>query len=538
MAKRIIVKGEQAREKIKSAVNEVADILKRTLGPAGRNVIAYRANILSFEDVDDGYSIAREIRLNDEIEDVVARSLVEACSSTNDRAGDGTTTTIVLANAIYNEGYERLFTKGNLLSQNPVELRQKLDEELEIVLSELDKMKKPIEKEDIYNVAKVSSNSEKIAKIIGDAADKVGKELALLIEDSYSEETTSEVISGVEIPHGFIHGILANTPTGEFVQKNANILFTNQIISEPQQIMSLVNELANRGETHLILIARAFNFNIYNSIVATRVSQLKGGKGFNIVAVQFPTADEVMEDYALACGTAFIDENKGMKLQDLKIGEIGRISQATITKDRTFLLLSNENLEVGEKINEEMRKTKLTERIEVIKSQLKDERPGGKIYEKLQKRIGILSGGIGIIKVGGINEGVRQHFKKKIEDAVCATRAAIEDGIVRGGGLALKEIAEKLGKDAILYIPLQAPFNTLQENNGGKLEISEDVVDPVKVIKIAVQNAVKTAGMLLSTDAAIAHEWLKPCSCNSMENPAERNKRIQEEQESGKDYVV
>lgn len=525
--RKITLTGEEARKAIKKGVNEVADILKKTLGPHGRNVLANKLNLLSYENSDDGFTILEEIQLDDEIKNLAAKMLLDACSSTNSRTGDGTTSTVVLARAIFNRAYERAFEEGGLLQikENPVELRNKINQEMKLILEEIDKLKRPMKDSEIYKVVEVSSQSPQVAEIITEALKKNGREIALLVEETYDTETTSESVRGLEIPSGFIHPYLANMGL-KAVFNNANVMFTNEIISTADQLIPIVTAIKKDGGNHLVLVARAFNHTIIPSIVQTHLKT-----GFTVLGIQFPTADEVMEDYAQVTGTVFFDENKGKKIAQATLADLGKVPKVIADRDRSFIILDSDSLQ--DDLNSDGIKTRLSQRIETIKEEQKKEKPGGKMYIKLGKRIGLLSGGVCVIKVGGINEGARIHLRKKVEDAKGAIESAVKDGVVQGGGLTLKKIGDKLGKKSVIGEALSAPYEVIQDNAmPNKLEIGKDILDPAIVVKTAVENACKIAGLMLCTDTVMADQWIQPCTCNDIARINKESKEKQEKHQS------
>ncbi len=529
MSKQIIF-NEKAREKLRNGVDIVANAVKITLGPKGRNVVlekGYGAPTIT----NDGVTIAKEIEVEDRIENMGAEIAKEVASKTNEIAGDGTTTAVVLAQAIVSEGM-----KMAVLGANPLGIKTGIDKAVEVVVSALKKMAKPIkDKEEIAQVAIISSESEEMGKIIADAIDKVGKDGVVTVEESQSFGVESEVVKGLQFDKGYVAPyMITNAETMEAVYEDPLILICEKKISSINEILPLLEKLARTGKKELVIIADDVDGDALTTLV---VNKLRGI--FNTLAVKAPgygdRKKEMLQDIAVVTGAKVISEETGMKLENADVNDLGRARRIIATKDNTTIIGGK-----GKKENIEDRITQVRKQIQQSESEFDK--------EKLQERLAKLAGGVAVIRVGAATETEMKYKKMKIEDAVAATKAAIEEGIVAGGGTALVragEIAKHQKPEApikdikhefnvgyeILLRALEEPvrqiiLNAGKEdagvivNNIRKSEsnrgynavadkevsdmIKEGIIDPVKVTRTALQNAASAAAMLLTTEVAVA----------------------------------
>lgn len=466
---KIVRLNEEATKSIKRGIDKVADAVKLTLGPAGGNALIgrpYQTPLIT----NDGITVAREIQLEDEIEQIAKESLDDALQSANSEAGDGTTTTTVLLQAIVNKAFELLEPKNKFDTQkvNPMSVRKQIKEEAERAISLL-KPKQIKTLKDLERIATISIENEYIGKNIAKIFHELGKETIIQTVDSPSNETTFDSIKGLTIQSGLPSNHFENTKN-RFEAQNPHIIVTNHIIHSPKQIAHFVKD------TPVILIADSISKEFIGDCIGSMVVPIK---------VPVFNESETLKDYAIQLGARFIDREVD-DITSFGVEALGTCEQVAILKDKSVF--------VGVKGDS-------SKRVEELKDQLKDvESEYDK--EQLKKRIQILSGGIGVIRVGADSKSDREYLKLKIEDAVNATRCSLEEGYVKGGGLALKEVAEQM-KDSILYEALQAPYNQIQENCGG-IEIGEDVIDPVKVTRTALTKASDVAGTIITTKIAIA----------------------------------
>ncbi|MBI5003996.1 chaperonin GroEL [Candidatus Kaiserbacteria bacterium] len=528
MAKQVIFE-EDVRSALKRGVDVIAAAVRITLGPRGRNVAldkSWGSPVIT----NDGVSIAKEIVLADKFENMGASIVKEVATKTNDKAGDGTTTAVVLTQAIVHEGLKR-----TALGANAVMVRRGIEAAAKDAVEELKKMAKPIKgKQDIRQVATISAESEDLGKTIADIVDKVGKDGVVTVEESQSLGIESDFVEGMEFDKGYVSAyMITNADRMEAEAKDAPILITDKKISTVKDILPLLEKLAQSGKRDLVIIADDVDGEALTTFV---LNKLKGV--FNVLAIKAPgygdRKKEMLADIAATVGAQVISEDVGLKLESADISMLGKAQRIVATKDSTVI--------VGGK----GKKSDIDARVSQLKAQL--ENTDSKFdKEKLQERVAKLTGGVAVIRVGASTETEMKYLKDKIEDAVNATKAAIAEGIVAGGGAALAKVADKLGKkiDAkahdeytigyrILLTALSAPLLQIAKNAGredGAVILREvikkggafgydasgvsdeprivdmieaGIIDPVKVTRSGVENAASAAAVLLTTDAAVA----------------------------------
>ena len=531
MSAKKVIFSNQVREKLKKGVETVADAVRVTIGPRGRNVALQKA-FGGPTVTNDGVSIAKEIELKDPFENMGAEIIKEVATKTNDKAGDGTTTAMVLASALSLEGFKR-----TSMGANATIVRKGIEQAAKDAVAELKKLARQVKnKEEIKNVATVSAESEELGQTIAETIDKVGKDGVVTVEESQSFGIEAEVVEGLEIDNGYISPYMVTNPERmEAEYKDVPVLLTDKKISSIQEILPLLEKLAQTGQKNLVIIAD----DVEGEALATFVvNKLRGT--FNVLAIKAPgfgdRKKELLGDIAVVVGADVVTEDLGMKLEDTDLSVLGKASRIVATKDSTVI--------VGGK----GRKADIEKRVAQLKAQM--ESTTSKFdKEKLQERIAKLTGGVAVIRVGAATETEMKYLKDKIEDAVNATKAAIEEGIVPGGGSALVRVASKLKKKEeakrtdefgigyqILIKALEAPFKQIVENAGrddapvlmaeilkkgdsygfnALAEKEEDaivdmykagVIDPVKVTRSGVENAASAAAVLLTTEAAVADE--------------------------------
>lgn len=529
MAAKQIIFDEDVKKALLSGVDAVANTVKVTLGPRGRNVIVDRG-FGSPTISNDGVSIAKEITLKDKFENMGAEITKEVANKTNDVAGDGTTTATLLTQALVREGL-----KQTTMGLNSMAVRIGMEHASADVVKALQSIATPISKKDeIKQVATISAENEEIGTKIAETINKVGKDGVVTVEESQSFGIETELTEGMEFDKGYVSPYMITNPERmESEYKDAQILITDQKISAVQDILPLLEKLAQEGKKELIIIAD----DVEGEALATFVvNKLRGG--FSVLAVKAPgygdRKKEMLEDIAITTGGQVISEDLGLKLENVDTTMLGHANRVVATKDNTVI--------VGGK----GKKSDIEDRVSSLRSQL--EGSDSKFdKEKLEERIAKLSGGVAVIRVGAATETEMKYLKLKIEDAVNATKAAIEEGIVPGGGTALVKAAEKIGKAIdkkelsteelvgykIVLKALEEPLKQIVMNVGNddgsvivdkvkrgkanagydaaKDEIVDDmieagIIDPVKVARSGVENAVSAAGILLTSEAAIADE--------------------------------
>lgn len=527
---KVIIFNEEARKALKRGIDAVANVVKVTIGPRGRNVVldkGYGAPMIT----NDGVSIAKEITLSDKFENMGAEIIKEVANKTNDVAGDGTTTSVILAQAIVTEGL-----KHASMGVNAMSLRAGIEEATAKAVTILGQIAKPIKnKDEIRQVATISAESEEMGVIIADTIEKVGKDGVVTVEESQTFGIDSEVVEGLEIDKGFVSPyMITNAERMEAEYKDVPVLLTDKKISSVKEILPLLESLAQSGKKELVIIADDVDGEALTTFL---VNKLRGG--FSVLAVKAPgygdRKKEMLEDISVTIGAKVVSESLGLKLESVTADVLGRAVKVVAKKDSTII--------VGEKGH----KTAIENRIKSLKKQ-KEAMDSKYDKEKVDERIAKLSGGVAVIKVGAATETEMKYLKLKIEDAVAATKAAIAEGIVSGGGSAYIRVIKKiktekaqqfatpeiaLGYDIILRA-LEAPLRQIVLNTGNadgsvavekimssekenagfnakEEKFSDDllkdgIIDPVKVTRTALQNASSAAAILLTTEAAITDE--------------------------------
>lgn len=519
MAKSIIY-NEQARRALKEGVDTISDAVKVTLGPKGRN-IAIAKSFGSQVVTKDGVTVAKEIEEKDPFKNVGVEMIKEASSRVNDLAGDGTTTVTVLAQAIADVGFKNV-TAG----ANPISLKRGLDKATDVVLEELSKKAKKISsKEEIAQVATISTNNDSVlGEMIAGVFEKVGKDGVITVEEAKGFKDEVEYTEGMEFDNGYVSPYFVNNAeTLEAVMDNPYIFITDKKLSNLQDIQAIAEKVLGAADRPLVIIAEE----IENQALATLVvNKLRGT--LDVVAVKAPgfgdRKKEMLKDLAVLTGADFVSEELGKTLESVDLIDLGSAKKVIVTKEKTIIVEGK-----GEKKN-------LEDRIKEIKAQIENT-TSEYDKEKLQERLAKLAGGVAVIKVGAASEVEAKEKKMRIEDALNATRAAIEEGVVAGGGLALhnakkvldkvklEDAEEQLGVE-ILRSVLSEPLKQIVENAGedgaviaSKCEgstgynaktgefvdmIKEGIIDPVKVTRLVLTNAVSVASMLITTEAVVA----------------------------------
>ncbi len=523
MSKQIIF-GEEARAALKRGVDQLANAVKVTLGPKGRNVVIEKSyggpNITK-----DGVSVAKEIDLEDKFENIGAQIIKEVASKTNDAAGDGTTTATVLAQAMITEGL-KLVSSGI----SPIEIRRGIETKVSKIVEHLKKISKEISsKEEVAQVASISANDSEIGNIIAEAMESVGKEGVITIEEGQSFGVEKEVVEGMQFDKGYIsHYMVSNSETMKAEMSDPYILLTDKKIASVQEILPLLEKVAASGKKDIVIIAD----DIEGEALATFVlNKIRGT--FNVLAIKAPGFGDrrkaMLDDIAVLTGGKVITEDLGLKLETTELADLGQARKIIASKDLTTIVDG-----AGDKAT-------ITTRVEQIKKEIE---LADSDYDKenLKKRLAKLAGGVAVIKVGAATETEMKEKKDRIEDALNATRAAVEEGVVPGGGLALamaanafteatdndndsigakivdaailepiKQIAANAGKDGSLIL-----YNIMKENKGNSsygYNAAEDrfedmieagIIDPTKVVRSALENAASAAVMFLTTETVIA----------------------------------
>lgn len=525
MAK-IIVYNEEARKKLKEGADKLANAVKVTIGPKGRNVVldkGYGVPIIT----NDGVSIAKEIELSDRVENMGAEIVKEVAEKANDVAGDGTTTAVVLAQAIIGEGL-----KNVAAGANPIAIRRGIEQGVMEMVSALKLMAKKINsKEEISQVATVSAESKELGNLIAEVMDEIGKDGIITVEESKGFGFDKEIVKGLQFDRGYIsHYMVTNSERMEAAYDDPYILVTDKKISAVNEIIPVLEKIVESGKKDLIIIAD----DVTGEALATlAVNKLRGI--FNALAIKAPgfgdRKKEILEDIASVTGAEVISEEKGMKLEAVSIAQLGSSRRVVSAKESTIIIEGKGKQE------------KIEERINQIKNEIKTTESSFD-KEKLQERLAKLSGGVAVIKVGAATEVEQKAKQHKTEDALAATRAAVEEGVVPGGGVALlraslaldKLLEEKTGLSLdeqtgvkILKRAAEEPIRQIAQNagidgavvaqkvkegsngfgfNAETMEYEDlavsGIVDPTKVVRSALENAASAARMFLTTECVIA----------------------------------
>jgi chaperonin GroEL len=520
MAKQIVT-GESSRQAILRGVNILADVVKITLGPKGRNAVIekkFGAPIIT----KDGVTVAKEIELQDPLENMGAQMVKEVASKTSDVAGDGTTTATVLAQAIFREGVRTVAAGAS-----PMALKRGIEKAVEVAVEEIKKLHKDVKGDMIAQVGTISANTDKqVGSIIAEAMKKVGKDGVITVEESKTMETTLEVVEGMQFDRGYLSPYFVTDPERmECLMEDVRILIHEKKISSMKDLLPLLEQIAKMGKP-LLIIAEDVEGEALATLV---VNKLRGT--LQCAAVKAPGFGDrrkaMLEDIATLTAGKAITEDLGIKLENVKVEDLGRAKKVTIDKDNTTIV------EGGGKAGE------IEGRIKQIRAQVEDT-TSDYDREKLQERLAKLVGGVAVIKVGAATETELKEKKARVEDAMHATRAAVEEGIVPGGGVALVRCIAALEKlklhdDEAIGVnivkrALEEPTRQIAHNAGqegavvvGRIRESEDdnfgfnadtgefgdlvkagVIDPAKVTRLALQNAASIAGLMLTTEAMVA----------------------------------
>ncbi len=524
MAKQILF-SEEARKAIASGVSQASRAVKITLGPKGRNVVIERS-YGGPRITNDGVSIAKEISLKDRFENMGAEIVKEVATKTNDTAGDGTTTSVVLLEALVESGLSSVQKGANAMA-----IRKGMEKARDAALAELKRVAKPVSgKAEVKQVASISAESEQLGSIIAEAVEKVGSSGVVTVEESQGMELSYDIVEGLQIDKGYVSAYMVTNPERmEAEMKDAPILITDKKIGSVQEILPLLEKIAQSGRKELVIIADDVEGEALSTFI---LNKLRGT--FSVLAVKAPgygdRKKELLADIATVVGGQVVSNEVGMTFENATISMLGKASRVVATKDATTIVGGK-----GKKADIAARAAQLKTQAELTESKFDK--------EKLQERVAKLSGGVAVISVGAATETEMKYLKDKIDDAVKATKASIEEGIVPGGGTTLAKISKKLAAQSakmsadeqtgfdIVVRALEMPLAQIAINAGkddaaaivakvqaGKAtagynavadEIVDDmlkagIVDPVKMPRMALENAVSSAAILLTTEAAIA----------------------------------
>ena len=530
--------GEDARKSLLNGVNQLADTVKVTLGPKGRNVVLdkqFGSPLIT----NDGVTIAKEIELSDPFENMGAQLVKQVSTKTNDVAGDGTTTATVLAQSMIKEGVKNVAAGGD-----PMAIKRGMDKAVNAAVEELKKISVPVNgKEDIARVASISANNEEVGQLISEAMEKVSKDGVITIEESKTSNTELDVVEGMQFDKGYVSPyMVTDTEKMEAIMDNPYILITDKKISNIQEILPLLEGLMQQSGK-LVIVCDDVEQEALSTLV---LNKLRGV--LNVVAVKAPGYGDkrkaMLQDMAVLTGGEVITSDLGLELKDVTINQLGRAKQVKIQKENTIIVDG-----AGDK-------QQIADRVAQIRAQIAEEKSDFE-KESLQERLAKIAGGVAVIGVGAATEVEMKDKKLRIEDALSATKAAVEEGIVAGGGTAYLNIIpevekvvnslseeEKIGGKIVLKA-LEEPAKQIAVNAGlepavivEKVKQSEKgigfnaanntyvdmkkagIVDPTKVSRSALQNAASIASMVLTTESIVTEKKEEKCSCGSHDAPA------------------
>ncbi len=530
MSKEILY-GEDARKKLLEGVNKLADTVKVTLGPKGRNVVldkSFGAPLIT----NDGVTIAKDIELDDAFENMGARLVKEVSTKTNDVAGDGTTTATVLAQSMIKEGVKNVAAGGD-----PMAIKRGIDKAVNVAVEAIKEISSPVNgREDIARVASISADNKEVGNLIADAMEKVSKDGVITIEESKTSETDVVVVEGMQFDKGYVSPyMVTDTEKMEAIIENPYILITDKKIENIQEILPLLEGLMQQSGK-LVIIADDIEGEALSTLI---LNKLRGV--LNVVAVKAPgygdRRKEMLQDIAILTGGEVITSEVGLELKDTTIEQLGRAKQIKVQKENTIIVDG-----AGDK-------EQIAERIKQIKVQM-EETKSSFDKEKYQERLAKIAGGVAVIEVGAATEVEMKDKKLRIEDALSATRAAVEEGIVAGGGTALINVIPKVEKlvkileagealgAKIVLTSLEEPVKQIARNSGLEPAVIVDnvkksqvgigfdaakeeyvdmkkagIVDPTKVTRSALQNAESIASMVLTTESIVTDKKEEKCGC-------------------------
>jgi len=524
MAAKQITYADEARGALLKGVNKLADAVKVTLGPKGRNVVIEK-KFGSPTSTKDGVTVAKEIELVDPVENMGAQMLREVASKTSDVAGDGTTTATVLAQAIYREG-----SKNVTAGANPMELKWGIEMAVKAAVEAVDKMSKPVSGEEIAHVGTISANSDsEIGNIIAEAMEKVGKDGVITVEEAQGLDTTLEVVEGMLFDRGYLSPYFVTDPERmEVVLENVKILLHEKKVSSMKDLLPILEQVAKQGRPFLIIAEDVEG----EALATVVVNKLRGT--LQVCAVKAPGFGDrrkaMLEDIATLTGGRVITEDLGIKLENVEWDALGEAKKVVITKDETTIVTDSDDKD---------RRNAIAGRVKQIRNQI-EETSSDYDREKLQERLAKLVGGVAVIKVGAATESEMKEKKARVEDAMHATKAAVEEGIVPGGGVALlraikavegvegethdinvgvnivrraleeptRQIVNNAGEEGSVIVRelMKTDGNTGYNAATGKTEdlVKAGVIDPAKVTKTAMLNAASIAGLMLTTEALVS----------------------------------
>ena len=483
----------EAQDKISSGVDLIANIVKITLGPHGRNVVLEKG----LKVTNDGISIAKEVQSEDEVEDLALRIVREASVKTNEQAGDGTTTALTMAQAGYKEFIRLLPGKSIAGKTTVMKLRKDVKESVAFVVDELKKMAKPVESvEELVDVARVSSEDDVLAELIGKTQFELGKDGILIVEPTNDTEDSIERVKGIRFDNGFGTSLVTNNKEKQRLEVDGDVkvIMMNYTLESLGPILTVLEALGAKQHMDVVIVARAFTNNAIQACMKNHEN------GFNIFPINAPYLNqgEVMRDLEAVLGGTYFDQDE-KALESMSIEDVGT-AKKVIAERFTAIFTGN---------NDEATQERIKERIDVLKQTHKGE--DSTFMEKnIEGRMAQLTNGFALVKVGSVSEADRKYKVDKAEDAVSATKSALQEGTVPGAGMAYKMISEKMENGNVLKLPLLAPYDQIMKNAGELFEVEDWVRNSVKVERVALENAIHVAVNLATAGGAVAKKIDKP----------------------------
>lgn len=509
----------EARQAILNGVNKVFEPVRRTLGPAGNNALIYGVYGRSHRLLNDGYTIAEVIEPKDEFENLAAKAFKDAAKKTNEKAGDGTTTTVVIAGKLINNIFNQLLAASSMIGegtkQNVMELKRTLFASAKYVIEEIKKVAKKVETlEELEKISVVSTEDVELGKTIANMAWEVGEYGFIDIVEGHKGQIETEIIKGARFPAKIVaKGFVNDAAKFRMVAEDVEVILTNWKLDNVGQVADFLNPILKK-HPKVAILAPDFSKEVVEDLFKACYQLVPDGKGgamkqksnIDIFPVKVPSLrTEQFEDIAIYTGARFINKDQGDKLYSFKESDLGFLGKLVV-KDSE---IREDAIATGGKGTQTLvglnpitkdsytLETPVLERIKTLKQQVEESKEEAD-KNLLRRRIASLSSAVGIIRVGATSESELYYLKKKIEDGVYACKGALEEGYVKGGGLCLKEIAETLSEDDPLRHALIAPYEQIQENAEGEFEIGDEIIDPVKVVRLSVEHAVSAAGNLIT----------------------------------------
>lgn len=482
--------GEDAQEKIASGIKKGADAVATTLGVGASNVLIERKHQTPIV-VDDGYTLINNLILDDDLENLAIASLVDAANKASKHAGDGTSTTIVLTRAIYEAG--RKFAGASLTgSKSPYQIKKEIMEAKDLIIAELNKNAKKIEtQEDIRKVAYAAYSDDAIADVVAEMVFKVGENGIVIVEEGWGRETETELITGMRFAGKLAHNFLSNTIEEGLSLDNASVLVTDFDFVNLNDATALIQDAVKDNQENLVIVANKFERTAIDQVIYTNRVNAQNRSPFRIWLLRTPSfTPSDFEDMAIYLGARYISKEQGDKIIDASLGDLGRASSLKLSKNGDGVILGGAGT-----------KEAVDARIEDLKKKYEDQKVE-MVKNRIGQQIASLASAIGIIKVASPSDGETEHIRLKTKNAVKSAQAAIAEGVIEGGGMALKQIAESLS-DNILTDAIKVPYEVIKRNAGVELNTS-NIYDAVKIIRTALEQACSQAWLLINTKTAIA----------------------------------